>query len=636
MIEWVKMFRKPLAGSRFLVTASLFMFLTPASMSAATTYQATAASVNTHDPAPEWYKDAKFGIYFHWGVYSVPAYGNEWYPRLMYCNASDNGGTADPCYSHHIATYGNLYAGNTPYFPYDSFITGGHDLEGNFVQFAPRLTDSGGNFNPDSFAALIANSGAWFAGPVAEHHDGFSMWNSACNEWNAVKKGPKIDCYGLLVNAFRKKNLKVVASFHTAYHIGGYYQYVPQANYEGNPHLTLLYAHTDTETTLWYDKIVEVINQYFPDIITHDFDVSEAVDQTHVDQSLAYYYNRAIDSNKEVVVTFKDGNPGMDTGGEVFDFERNMPDTILSKYWQSDDCISGSSWCYTTGMSFYSLQAIFDCFIDRVSKNGNLLLNFGPEWDGTIPTTVKTYLTSIGSWLGMFGESIYCTRAWDRFGEPGTRWGNGTIDVHAGDVTPTAGLATDVRYTRSKDSTNGYPTNLFAIFMGWPGNGAKVTLTLVTATRYPLGSAAKVYFYGTTPNNYTSLAFSQSNTGLQVTFPSTQPYTTAVAAYALKISQTGQPPQAPPPKPWLSPIAVLNRNMPVQSSNYAANSFRLLCIGTTPSPITIPKNATGLAVYSLQGRKVFEHAFTAGQSVYWFEDFKRFQSEMLCIKFTTK
>ena len=136
-------------------------------------YRPDLASLEEAEPAPEWFKDAKFGIYFHWGVYSVPAFGNEWYPRNMYVEGSTEN-------RHHLEEYGDVSA-----WPYSAFATGARDRRGRFVQFAPKLKSAGGNFDPEEWAQLFADAGARFAGPVAEHHDGFSMWASKVNPWNA-------------------------------------------------------------------------------------------------------------------------------------------------------------------------------------------------------------------------------------------------------------------------------------------------------------------------------------------------------------------------------------------------------------------------------------------------------------------
>jgi len=187
----------------------------PGSAEAAAAYTASWTSVDTHPPAPEWFQDAKFGIYFHWGVFSVPAYGDEWYPRRMYISG-------DTCNTHHVATYGQPSA-----WPYHNFINGANDLNGNFTKFAPKLKSAGGNFDPNEWAQLFVDAGARFAGPVAEHHDGFSMWNSQVNEWNSVAKGPQLDLLNLFSTAIRAKNLKLLVAMHHAFHFNGYYDNVP-------------------------------------------------------------------------------------------------------------------------------------------------------------------------------------------------------------------------------------------------------------------------------------------------------------------------------------------------------------------------------------------------------------------------
>ena len=165
----------------------------PATQAQIQNFQPNFSSLEKSNPVPEWFKDAKFGIYFHWGVYSVPAYANEWYPRNMYIkNSNEN--------KHHTNIYGRPLA-----WPYNKFITGAKDHSGNFVQFAPVLKSQGGKFDPQEWAQLFADAGAKFAGPVAEHHDGFSMWDSKVNPWNAKDMGPKLDLVGLLTDAIRKK-----------------------------------------------------------------------------------------------------------------------------------------------------------------------------------------------------------------------------------------------------------------------------------------------------------------------------------------------------------------------------------------------------------------------------------------------
>ncbi|MDZ7723892.1 MAG: alpha-L-fucosidase [candidate division KSB1 bacterium] len=300
-------------------------------------YEPTFESLEKANPVPEWFKDAKFGIYFHWGVYSVPAYANEWYPRNMYIKGSAEN-------KHHTKVYGDVSQ-----WPYDHFITGDKDKQGNFVQFSPRLKSNGGSFDPDEWAQLFADAGAKFAGPVAEHHDGFSMWASEVNPWNAKDMGPKLDLVGLLTDAIRKQDMRVILSMHHAYNITGFYQAVPQTD---DPKLQKLYGQQGKEANeaMWLSKHKEIISQYKPDIIWQDFNL-HVISQSVLLQFLSYYYNQSAEWNKNVVATYKDGlNPDC----AVLDYERGGPVDITENYWLTDDAISSSSWCYTEGIGYYS------------------------------------------------------------------------------------------------------------------------------------------------------------------------------------------------------------------------------------------------------------------------------------------
>jgi alpha-L-fucosidase len=499
------------------VTAAFLMSATEAAL--AQPFSPTWASVDKHPPAPEWFQDAKFGIYFHWGVYSVPAYGNEWYPREMY-----QPGT--PEYTYHIQTYGG-----SSVFPYNHFITGGYDKTGHYVQFAPKLKSQGGNFDPDAWAQLFVDAGAKFAGPSTEHHDGFSMWNSQVNEWNSVQKGPKLDLLGLFEQAIRAKGLKFLAALHTAYNFNGYYQYVPP---QTDPSLQKLFGQlpTDQENQLWLNELQEVINGYQPDIIWEDFDLVNVYEQNRL-QFLADYYNSAAKLGKQVVATYKDG---FDKLGEVFDYERGGPGDIVTPYWLTDDAISPTSWCYVQGITFYSLQQEIDSLIDKASKNGNLLFNISPMADGTIPQQEQEILLGIGDWLNKFGESIYATRYWMTYGEGPTKMGGGSF------VAPVAGTAQDIRFTRTKDNKT-----LYAIAMGWPTNGAQLSITTFNANRIDLTTLKSVQLLGPEKGSYIPLTWTQDGNALNLVLPQTPPYN--AYAYAIRLDFKGQIPVLHPDQP---------------------------------------------------------------------------------------
>jgi len=483
-------------------------FGTAAANSGPSSYTASWSSVDQHPPAPEWFQDAKFGIYYHWGVFSVPAFANEWYPRNMY-----NNGSAEN--NHHKAVYGDPSV-----WPYHNFINGANDKSGNWVQFAPKLVSAGGRFDPNAWAQLFADAGAKFAGPVAEHHDGFSMWNSSVNEWNSVAKGPRLDLLRLHADAIRSKGLKLFVSLHHAYNFTGYYQWVPG---QSDSSLKKLYGQlgSSAENQLWYDKLREVIDGYQPDVIWEDFNLN-AIPESFRLNFLSYYYNRAVAWNKDVVATYKDG---YNTRGEVYDFERGGPAGLQSPYWLTDDSISSSSWCYTVGIGYYSLNQMLHSLIDRVSKNGNMVLNIAPMADGTIPSGQQNVLLGMGDYLRRFGESIYATRAWSAYGEGPTQMGGGSFS------TPRAGTAQDIRFTRSKDNRV-----LYATFLGWPGGTA--TIPTLNSNRINLTTLSSVQLLGTTAGTYIDLATrSQDGGGLHVTLPSSAPY--SAPAYVLKLTFSG-------------------------------------------------------------------------------------------------
>lgn len=456
-------------------------------------FEPTFASLEKSNPVPDWFKDAKFGIYFHWGVYTVPAFANEWYPRSMYIKGS-------PENKHHQEVYGNALE-----WPYSNFITGAKDKQGRLVQFAPRLKSEGGKFDPDEWAQLFANAGAKFAGPVAEHHDGFSMWASKVNPWNAKDRGPKLDLVGLLTDAIRKKNMKIILSMHHAYNITGFYNVVPQTN---DPKLQLLYGQQAKEKNeaFWLSKHKEIIDNYQPDILWQDFNLHVISEPVLLD-FLAYYYNKAVEGNKEVVATFKDG---LNTKCAVLDHERGGPTDITDNYWLTDDAISSSSWCYTEGIGYYSSKQVLHGFLDRISKNGNLLLNISPKSDGTIPQEQKDILHAMGSWLKKYGEAVYATRAWDKYGEGPTKMGAAFGIFTA----PAEGTANDVRYTRSKDNTT-----LYAILLGWESGQKEIKLTSLSSERIDLKNLKSLNLIAGEAGKYLPLKFTQGVTGLVVNLP---------------------------------------------------------------------------------------------------------------------
>lgn len=476
-------------------------------------YEPTWESVEKVNPAPEWFKDAKFGIYFHWGVYSVPAYINEWYPRNMYDENSHE-------YVHHTKTYGSPKE-----WPYHNFIQGAKNKKGEFMQFAPKLKSEGGKFDPQEWAQLFANSGAKYAGPVAEHHDGFSMWASKVNPWNAKDMGPKLDLVKLLTDAIRANDMKIILSMHHAYNINGFYEYVEK---QDNPDLQMLYGQMGKKKNeeVWLAKHKEVIDAFQPDILWQDITLPEISDSINL-SFLSYYYNKADEWGKEVVATYKDA---YNKKCAMLDYERGGPEYLTDYYWLTDDAISRTSWCYTEGINYYSNKQVMHGFFDRISKNGNLLLNISPKADGSIPQEQKDILLAMGDWLKKYGEAIYKTRAWTRYGEGPTKMGA----RHGVFTAPSEGTAKDFRFTRSKDNTT-----LYAIMLDWPEAGTEADIKTLSSNRIDLKSLKSVEMIGANQGEYISLNYEQSSTGLTIQLPEKH---TEELAYVLKFTFNEQIP----------------------------------------------------------------------------------------------
>lgn len=476
-----------------LISAVLFVSCSPVKKKNVTKYLPAWESVEKYDEAPEWFKDAKFGIYFHWGVYSVPAFSNEWYPRNMYVEGSKEN-------LHHIEKYGSPAE-----WPYHNFIKGATDKAGNFVQFAPELKSKGGNFDPEEWAQLFADAGAKFAGPVAEHHDGFSMWASKVNPWNAKNMGPEMDLVGLLTKEIRKKDMKIILSMHHAFNITGFYDKVPKSD---DPKEQILYGQMGKEKNeeIWLAKHKEIIDNYQPDIIWQDFNLTK-ISEPVLLEFLSYYYNKSVEWGKPVVATYKDA---MNTNCAVLDYERGGPASLTKNYWLTDDAISTTSWCYTEGIGYYSPKQVFHGFLDRISKNGNLLLNISPKADGTIPEAQKEILLAIGNWLKKFGEAVYNTRAWVTYGEGPTKMGAG----HGVFTEPAECTSDDIRFTRSKDNSI-----LYAIVMGWPVGNSRISIKSLSEKNIDLHSLKSVTLLTPVAGKEINLESSQDTMGLNVVLP---------------------------------------------------------------------------------------------------------------------
>ena len=421
-------------------------------------YKPSWNSLKTHI-TPIWFQDAKFGIYTHWGIYSVPAYGPDgtWYPYYMYHEGT-------PQYEHHVKTYG-------------------HPSKFGYKNFIPMF--EGEKFDPDEWAELFKKAGAQFAGPVAEHHDGFSMWDSQVNEWNAAKVGPKRDVVGELEKTIRKQGMRFIVALHHAENWWFFPHWKKEcdtsdscyAGLYGPPH-NLEWAQNmpelkdrESEWQLqdkpskefldkWLAKIREVIDKYQPDMLWFDFGL-DYVQEHFKKEFLASYYNKAEEWGKEVVVTYK--GHCLTPGSGVIDLELGRFDQLTYHLWITDTTVDdGGGWSYLHDAKYKTATALVHYLVDNVSKNGLMLLNVGPKPNGEIPEEAKEILLKMGRWLEVNGEAIYGTTPWMVYGEGPmkTKMPKSGIFSEEEEVQYTA---EDIRFT-VKDDT------LYAICLGWPGN----------------------------------------------------------------------------------------------------------------------------------------------------------------------
>ena len=383
-------------------------------------YEASWQSIAAHYRTPEWFQDAKFGIFIHWGVYSVPAAGSEWYPKHMY-----NG----------LAKVHREKWGRQSQFGYKDFI--------------PMFKTE--KFNASEWAELFREAGARYVIPTAEHHDGFAMYDSKLTRWNAKQMGPCRDIIGELAEAVRHEGLKFGVSNHrienwdfmyplnmpkdstdlflpeysdlygppqkpteqsgmgpkalaAAANGGATEAVINEAAQEGR------HPQSDAFLNEWELRVHEIIDRYQPDLLYFDNGINyRSLDPWKL-RLARYYYNSAHQWQKEVSIQSK---AQAYLAGSIQDFERESraPRKPFDRYWQVDDPI-GNKFGYIEGLKLQSADGIIRNLVDNVACGGNLCLNVSPRSDGTIPDDQQQVLRQIGQWLKKNGEGIYGTRPW--------------------------------------------------------------------------------------------------------------------------------------------------------------------------------------------------------------------------------
>jgi len=402
---------------------------------------------------PEWFRDAKFGIWSHWGPQAVPRMG-DWYAKKMYEEGSKD-------YNFHVEHYG-------------------HPSKVGYKDILPLWKAE--RWDPEKLMKLYKRVGAKYFVSMGTHHDNFFLWNSKINRWNAVNMGPKKDVVGLWQQAAQKEGLK----FGVSEHLAASYTWFQTAHradttgvlkgvpYDGcNPEYQDLYhiktAPDDKEWLTknvecqkeWLNCITELIDLYHPDLLYSDSKLP--FDEIGCEM-LAHYYNEDIKKNNGEIQAVYNCKLIPSEGRWVRDIERGAMDSISPYPWQTDTSIG--DWYYRTGQKYMTGTEVVQMLVDIVSKNGNLLLNVVQTPEGDLEEDVLNILEEIATWIAANGDAIYGTRPWQTFGE-GPSLAN-QEKGHFGGVKDVRSYQTgDIRFTTKGET-------IYAFAMVKPSNGVTI------------------------------------------------------------------------------------------------------------------------------------------------------------------
>lgn len=410
---------------------------------------------------PGWYRDAKFGIWSHWGPQSAIEDG-DWYARNMYIQGSDQ-------YLYHAETYG-------------------HPSQVGYKDLVDIWKAE--KWDPDYLMSLYKKAGAQYFVSMGVHHDNFDLWNSKYTRWNAVNRGPRRDVVGAWQKAAEKYGLRFGVSEHlwisykwwAVSHGADKTGPLAGVSYDGaDPKYADLYHDANcarfADQLDWNDdgipeswkqeylnRITDLIDKYHPDFLYTD---GHLPFEEYGLKVVSHLYNMSAQQHggeNQAVYTSKEPTDCA-IGTCVLDHERGVAEGISPKPWQTDTCIG--QWHYKRGQKYKSAKKVIDLLVDIVSKNGNLLLNFPLPNSGELDYEERVVLEGITAWMSVNSEGIYASRPWKIYGEgPSTKapveTGNFNEDKQK-DLT-----AGDVRFT-VKGST------LYAFVMGWPEKQAAVS-----------------------------------------------------------------------------------------------------------------------------------------------------------------
>jgi len=479
-------------------------------------YEPTWESLQSH-PLPQWYGDAKFGIFIHWGVYAVPAY-HEWYVALMSPKCSYGRNLGSPPYTAAQADLSDSIFHANIQEEANQYHRDNYGVNFAYDEFIPMFKAE--QFDPAAWAALFKQAGARYVVLTAKHGDEFALWPTKYTKRNAMEMGPHRDLVGDLTREVRSQGLKMGLYHNTTYSFW-------DERYPDNEWVKYM-----------NNSIKELVDLYHPDILWGDVPVGPARDEHgkplgaehwNSKEVIAYFYNHS--GNPDAVVTNERWGLEMsdsiventekslsqslwvryakywniDDGVFLGDFqspERRNITEILHQPWETCDAIDPTSWGYNRRLpddKYMSANEIVDYLADIVSKGGNLLINIGPKADGTITKVMQQCLQGVGSWLELNGEAIYGTTPWSVYGEGPTENEMGSWGKQVGEYSFQTG---DVRFTRKGNV-------LYVILLEWPGD--EVTLKSLKGVQINrismLGSQERIQW-------------EQSSEGLVVSLPS--------------------------------------------------------------------------------------------------------------------
>jgi len=465
-------------------------------------FQPTRKSLAAFTP-PDWFRNAKFGIWAHWGPQSAAEYG-DWYARNIYIQGSKQN-------KYHVATYG-------------------HPSKFGYKDIIP--TWKAEKFDPDYLMGLYKKAGARYFFSMGVHHDNFDLWNSRYTRWNAVNMGPKIDVVGAWRQAAYRHGLKFGVSDHLwiSYKwfsvARGHDHTGPLADvpYDGvDPQWADLYHDCPTIYSgqvpwndnnipeswklQWFRRIKDLVDQYQPDVLYSDGPIPF---ETYGLSILAHLYNRSYRINGSVQSLYTSKTISDSQNGVcVLDVERGLVDNIWPTCWQTDTCIGG--WHYDKTIARYKTpKTVVDLLVDIVSRNGNLMLNFPLPNSGMLDDRELAVLDGITQWMAVNSSAIYDTRPWKIYGAgPAVR--TSTRPSRFNENNRRALTAEDVRFTTKGDE-------LYAFCMDWPADGKAVFKPLALGGPQAVGRIQNVELLGSGPVQWT-----QDETALTIQLPQTKP-----------------------------------------------------------------------------------------------------------------